>query len=153
VTDEFERDLRQFLERFRMAGYDLEIDGPRYVPLDVALDVCVAPGYRRSAVKQALLTVFGTRGLPDGTRGFFHPDNFTFGQPVYLSQIVARAMQVAGVQSVTVAADGFRRFGQDPHGEREAGFLPIHRLEIARADNDPSLPENGRIDFAMKGGA
>ncbi len=153
VTDEFERDLRQFLERFRMAGYDLEIDGPRYVPLDVALDICVAPGYRRSAVKKALLVTFGTGELRDGTRGFFHPDNFTFGQPVYLSQIVARAMQVAGVQSVNVAADGFRRFGQDPHGEREAGFLSIHRLEIARADNDPSLPENGRIDFVMKGGA
>ena len=48
--------------------------------------------------------------------------------------------------------DGFKRFGQTPHGEIDAGILPIHRLEIARADNDPSLPENGRIDFVMKGG-
>lgn len=153
VTSEFESDLRDFLERFRMAGYDLEIDGPQYVPLDVGLDVCVASGYRRAAVKQALLSAFGTGTLPDGTRAFFHPDNFTFGQPVYLSQIIARAMQVAGVQSISIPANGFRRFGQSPHGEREAGLLPIHRLEIARADNDASLPENGRIDFAMKGGA
>ena len=35
-------------------------------------------------------------------------------------------------------------------GERDAGFVPIHRLEIARVDNDPSLPENGRIDFVMR---
>lgn len=153
VTAEFEADLRGFLERFRMAGYDLEIDGPQYVPLDVALAVCVASGYRRAAVKQTLLSAFGTGTLPDGTRAFFHPDNFTFGQPVYLSQIVARAMQVSGVQSVSVPPNGFRRFGQSPHGEREAGLLAIHRLEIARADNDPSLPENGRIDFVMKGGA
>jgi len=117
------------------------------------MNVCVLPGYLRAHVKQALLEAFGTRDLPDGTRGFFHPDNFTFGQPVYLSQIVARAMQVPGVQNVDVPADGFARFGQAAHGEREAGIVTIHRLEIARADNDPSLPENGRIEFVMKGGA
>ena len=152
VTAEFEQDLRRFLERFRMAGYDLEIDGPRYVALDVVLDVCVLPGYLRSIVKQGLLDAFGTRELVDGSRGFFHPDNYTFGQAVYLSQIIARAMQVTGVQSVHVPADGFKRFGQAPHGELDAGYVAIHRLEIARVDNNPSLPENGRIDFVLKGG-
>jgi hypothetical protein len=152
VTREFEDDLRAFLERFRMAGYDLEIDGPRYVALDILLNVCALPGYMRANVKQALLEAFGTRELADGTRGFFHPDNYTFGQAVYLSQVVAQAMQVPGVQSVDVQSDGFRRFGQDPHGELDAGFISIHRLEIARANNDPSLPENGRIEFVVKGG-
>lgn len=152
VTDEFEQDLRRFLERFRMAGYDLEIDGPRYVALDLVLNVCVLPGYLRSIVKQGLLDAFGTGELVDGTRGFFHPDSFTFGQAVYLSQIIARAMQVTGVQSVNVPVDGFKRFGQTPHGELDAGYVAIHRLEIARVDNDPSLPENGRIDFVLKGG-
>lgn len=151
VTAEFETELRRFLDRFRMAGYDLEIDGPRYVALDIRIEVCVAAGYRRADVRRALLTAFGT-GLADGAPAFFHPDNFTFGRPVYLSPIVARAMQVAGVQSVHVPEDGFRRYGQDSHGEVTSGVLPIHRLEIARADNDPSLPENGRIDFVMKGG-
>jgi len=152
VTTEFEQDLRRFLERFRMAGYDLEIDGPRYVALDVVLNVCVLPGYLRSIVKQGLLDAFSTRELVDGSRGFFHPDNYTFGQAVYLSQIIARAMQVTGVQSVDVPADGFKRFGQAPHGELDAGYVAIHRLEIARVDNNPSLPENGRIDFVLKGG-
>ena len=152
VTAEFEAELRRFLERFRMAGYDLEIDGPRYVALDIKLEVCVMAGYRRTDVQRALLATFGTGFQADGTRAFFHPDNFTFGQPVYLSPIVARAMQVTGVRSVHVPEDGFKRYGQDPHGERDTGILPIHRLEIARADNDPSLPENGRIGFVMKGG-
>lgn len=152
VTAEFEQDLRQFLERFRMAGYDLEIDGPRYVALDITLNVCVLPGYLRSIVKQGLLDAFGTGEAANGNRGFFHPDNYTFGQAVYLSQIIARAMQVTGVQSVNVPDDGFKRFGAAPHGEVDAGYLAIHRLEIARVDNDPSQPENGRIDFVMKGG-
>ena len=60
------------------------------------LEVCVEPGYFRSDVKQALLERLSSRVLPDGQRGFFHPDNFTFGQPVYLSPIFAAAMAVSG---------------------------------------------------------
>ena len=32
--------------------------------------------------------------------GLFHPDNFTFGEPVYLSRIVAAAQAVEGVEAV-----------------------------------------------------
>lgn len=150
VDADFETELRAFLERFRMAGYDLEIDAPRFVALDLALKVCVAPGYFRSNVKQALLEAFSNRDLPDGRRGFFHPDNFTFGQPVYLSQIIAAAMRVPGVDSVAI--DRFQRWGEDPHGEIDDGRITLSRLEIARLDNDPSLPEHGRIELQMLGG-
>ncbi len=151
VDAAFEQTLLAFLDPFRMAGCDLEIDSPRYVALDVALTVCVAPHTFRALVKQALLDAFGNRDLPDGSRGFFHPDNFTFGQPVYLSQVIARAMAVPGVLSV-MSVDRFQRYGDDPHGEIGQGFLPIHRLEIARLDNDPSAQENGRLAFTLQGG-
>ena len=49
VDDPFEAELRSHLEPFRMAGYDLEVDGPRFVPLDVGLHVCVEPEYFRVA--------------------------------------------------------------------------------------------------------
>jgi predicted phage baseplate assembly protein len=150
VDEEFENDLRAFLERFRMAGYDLEVDAPLFVPLDIALTVCVAPDYFRSHVKQTLLETFSNTDLPDGRRGFFHPDNFTFGQPVYLSQIIAAAMRVPGV--TWVRSTSFQRWGQDPRGELENGVITFGRLEIARLDNDPNEPENGRIEFEMKGG-
>jgi hypothetical protein len=120
------------------------------VPLDIQVLVCVAPDHFRSDVKQALLELFGSRDLPDGRRGFFHPDNFSFGQSVYLSQVVATAMNVPGVQWVQPV--GFQRWGEDPHGELDAGRIDLHRLEIARLDNDPNLPENGRLDFDMQGG-
>ena len=140
VTPEFEQDLRGFLERFRMAGYDLEIDGPRYVALDVALNVCVLPGYLRAIVKQGLLDAFGTRELVDGTRGFFHPDNYTFGQAVYLSQIIARAMQVTGVQSVDVPADGFKRFGRGSawRARRRIRGDPPARDRARRQQSEPA---------------
>ena len=79
MTDEFENDLVTHVEPYRMAGHDLEVDGPRYVPLEVELDVCVLPDHFRGDVKAALLEVLSNRNLPDGRKGVFHPDNFTFG--------------------------------------------------------------------------
>lgn len=158
VDATFEKEMRAFMERFRLAGYDLEIDAPRYVPLEIVATVCVRTGYLRASVKQSLLAAFNDRRLRDGSRGFFHPDNFSFGQPVYLSQVIARAMRVPGVERVNIdntppRPDRFQRLGEKPQGEIEKGLIPIDRLEIARLDNDPSAPENGRIDFILQGGS
>ena len=152
VDNAFKAELRAFLERFRLAGHDLEIDGPRYVPLDIDFTVCVSPTSLRSAVRAALLETFSNVDLPDGRRGFFHPDNLTFGQPVFLSQVVAAAMQVPGVLWVDTddtppKRNRFQRYGQVSGGELAAGRIPFDRLEIARLDNDPNAPENGQIAF------
>jgi Baseplate J-like protein len=146
----FERDLRLFLDRYRMAGHDIELEPPVAVPLDVLLDVCVKPGYFRADVQQVLLDRLSNRVLPGGARGFFHPDNFTFGQPVYLSQIFEAAMEVAGVQ--WVQAKTFQRFGKAAAQELEHEVLTPAPREVAVLDNDPNFPENGRLQLAMKGG-
>jgi predicted phage baseplate assembly protein len=157
VDAAFEDDLRTFLERYRMAGQDVEIDGPRYVSLDLAFIVCVESGYFVANVKAALLERFSNRVLPDRTSGFFHPDSFTFGEPVYLSQIVAKAMAIPGVRWIDTATGKgkpirFQRWGEPAHGELGKGQIDMGRLEIARCDNDPSRPENGRLEFSMEGG-
>jgi hypothetical protein len=156
----FREELTGFLERFRLVGHDLEVDAPRFVPLEIVMTVCVAPGYFASNVKQALLARFSNRDLPDGRRGFFHPDNFTFDQAVFLSRVVSAAMEVPGVQWVDLTDrkknDGpnrFRRFGEPSRGEFDEGRIDMGRLEIARLDNDPNLPENGKLQFRMEGGA
>lgn len=151
VDPNFEDDLRRFLERFRLAGYDLEIEAPRFVSLDIVLTVCVEPGYLRSNVKKALLEdTFSNVQFPGGQRGFFHPDNFTFGQPVYLSRLVATAMQVPGVSWVDPVR--FQRWGEVSRGELKAGRLTFDRLETPRLENDPNAPENGKIELDMRGG-
>ena len=157
VDTAFEAEMRSYLERFRLAGRDVEIEGPRLVPLDIALTVCVRPDYFRDAVKAALLETFSNTDLPDCRRGFFHPDNFTFGQPVYLSQVVAAALQVPGVAWVDAdetppKRNRFRRWAECSKGESAAGGIKMGRFEIARLDNDPNAPEHGRIEFYMGGG-
>lgn len=149
VDAAFEREIRDFLERYRLAGHDLEVNAPLFVALDLKLEVCVKPGYYKSNVKEALLETFSNRELAIG-RGFFHPDNFTFGTPVYLSQIYAAAMKVPGVHSVEVQR--FQRFGKASNKELEDGVLLTGRLEVVRLDNDPNFPENGRLKLVMQGG-
>jgi len=146
----FEADLAAFIERYRMAGHDVEIDAPSFVALDLELQVCTKPGYFAADVEGRLLETFSADALPGGGTGFFHPDNFTFGQPVYLSAVIAAAMQVAGVAYATPLR--FQRLGRNPAGEIDDGRIAMARLEIARLDNDPNAPEHGRIRFDVATG-
>lgn len=153
VDAEFEKEISDYLEPLRMMGHDIEVEAPRLVALDVAIRICVRPEYLKSKVKEELLEVFSNSELSDGRRGFFHPDNFTFGQSVYLSRVVAAAMQVPGVSWVDPLR--FQRWGQPEQSntqKEQPMLLAMGRLEIARLDNDPNAPENGRLEFVMEGG-
>jgi predicted phage baseplate assembly protein len=146
----FEDELRGFIERFRLAGHDVEIDVPSFVALDIELHVCTRPGYFAADVERRLIDAFSAERLPGGGTGFFHPDRFTFGQPVYLSAAIAAAMAVPGVDYVTPVR--FQRLGRNPANEIANGRIPMARLEIARLDNDPNAPERGRIRFDVDTG-
>jgi len=150
VDAPFETRLRRHLERFRMAGYDLEVDGPRMVALDVALHICVKRGHFRSEVLRAVKRVLSAERLSDNTLGTFHPDNFSFGDPVFLSRIVAAAQAVEGVDSVRV--DRFQRLIGPSPTSLEDGVIGTSRLEIAQLANNPNFRERGRLLLAAGGG-
>ena len=150
LDDKFKQDIYDHLERYRMAGYDLEIRPPLFVPMEIELNVCVLSGYFKSNVQESLMEQFSRFDTANGQRGFFHPDEFTFGQPVYLSAIYERAMQVDGVESVEVKT--FKRLDRPANSEKENGLLIPEASEIIRLDNDPNFPENGKITFLMFGG-
>jgi hypothetical protein len=118
--------------------------------LRVALSICVLDGFQRGHVEAALRQALGSGRLPDGRSGFFHPDNLTFGDDIRLSRLVAAAQAVAGVESVEVTA--LQRLESPPAGELEEGILRLAPLEIARLDNDPNFPENGRLELRVEGG-
>jgi hypothetical protein len=145
-----EQRARAFLTGFKQAGYDLEIDPPTYVPLEVEIRVCVAADHFTGDVRRAVLAALSNRVLPDGRKGFFHPDNFTFSQPVHLSRLYAAVAPVEGVDSAEVVT--FKRYGEEPAGELEQARIDLGRLEVARLDNDPNAPENGLLTLIMLGG-
>ena len=150
ADDGFKASVLQCLEKYRMAGYDLEIEGPKYVPLEVDMTVCVKPDYFRSDVEETLKQIFSSNAMPDGSRGLFSPDNFNFGQPVYLSALYAAAQGVAGVSWTRVQK--FQRINDPNTDAVDSGVLAMERQEIARLDSDPNFPEHGVFRMSLVGG-
>ena len=150
VDAPFAENVVEHLDRYRMAGHDLRVNEPLHVSLEIDLLVCVKAGYFRSDVRHGLLEVLGSRQRADGTRGLFHPDNFSFGQTFFLSPLYAAARTVPGVASVQVTR--FQRQGQVDPKPLADGFMTLGRLEIVRLDNDPNFPEHGVLRLNLHGG-
>lgn len=142
--------IKGHLYPYRRMGHDLEVEAARYVPLKIEMQVCVKPHYLRGHVEGALLEVFGGKVLANGALGFFHPDNLTFGEGIYLSKLVAAAQAVTGVESVRVTK--LERLGEGDRGELEAGILKLGPLEVPQLANDPNFPERGTLKITMRGG-
>ncbi|HXU45672.1 MAG TPA: putative baseplate assembly protein [Thermoanaerobaculia bacterium] len=133
--------FRAYMAPLLLAGSDLEVQEAGYLPLDIGLGIHLDAGARQSEVQRALELAFSATD----PAGFFRPDNFTFGQPVYLSEVVARAAAVSGVARVEVQR--FHPWGQPPGGEIAAGKIQPGPFEIVRADSIAGAPQLGAVDF------
>jgi hypothetical protein len=142
---ELAAEVARSLHLARRIGHDLDMAAAKIVPLRLKLEICVAPHHSRGHVRAALLDAFGA-----GRTGFFHADRLRFGDDVYVSQIVAAAMAVEGVETATVKE--LRRLNRTDEGALESGRLAIGPYEIARLDNDPNFPENGQLELSVGGG-
>ncbi len=147
-------ELAAELEVRRMAGVDVEFERPIYVPLHLAIFGCVQPGFRRADVETRLRELLSARNLTDNSRGFFHFDNFTFGQSLVLSDVVALVMSVEGMAWAELTR--FSRMGassRDAQDALTAGRLLMAPREVLRCDSDPNNPEAGRVDLRLGGGS
>jgi predicted phage baseplate assembly protein len=145
-------DVRRHLHRFRLLGHDLRLVAADYVALRLKLTVQAKPGYLAAHVRDAVRRVLTGRsaGEPSTAAPLFGPDQLTFGQPVYVSRIVAAVAAVEGVEDVTVNA--LQRYGGVDQGEVESGLLRIGPTEVARLDDDPNAPAKGVLDLTVGGG-
>lgn len=143
LTEHFVERLAAFLEGFLLAGQDVEIRPPRYVPLDIRLTIWLEPGVH----EEMLFERFSAEILRPGHR-LFDPDQFTFGQPLYLSEVTALVMDIPGVADVRV--DTFKRWGRPAGDELETGRIDIGPLEIVRLENDPAAPQHGTLRVRLE---
>lgn len=150
LDDAFRALMLAHLDRYRLAGYDLDLSDPAFVPLDIELGICVLPDYIAAAVKQSLLQRLSNGLDAQAQPAFFHPDHFTFGISLPLSALLEAAQSTTGVASVDVIR--FQRWGRTAQGEREDGLISAAPLEVLRLDNDPNFPENGRLTLTLRGG-
>ena len=150
LTATQQKTLKNNLNLYHLAGQDLELDSPQYVPLQIGLEICVDPSYFQSEVQRALMQVLGSGISSNGQKGLFYPDNFTFGQSVYLSPIFAAARSVAGV--VSVRATTFQLQGVNSTQYLSAGEIKMGPLQVAQLANDSSFPNHGQLTLVLEGG-
>ena len=68
-------------------------------------------------------------------------------------------MSVQGVKwaNIKKSDDGvhheFQRWGEVKDTHVDKGFIEMDRLEILQLENNPNFPENGQIQFNVRGGA
>jgi hypothetical protein len=138
--------LIDLLNRYRMAGYESYVPDPKFVSIDLAVDLCAEAGAFRGDVLAVVKDALGT--APPA--GFFRVGNFTFGLPLQRSALEAaiqHAPGVAGVLCIKLRVRG-----------RTAGFTEMPDVvsvatdQIIRCDNDPSAPERGSVNINVMGG-
>jgi len=150
LSASLQRSLTKTVNAYRLAGQAIYIEPPQYVPLSISLTICVDPDSFSADVRAALLVVLGSCTLPTGQPAFFNPQNFELGQPIYLSPIYEVARTVPGVTRVT--ATTFEPQGQSTRTYLQQGYIPMGPFQVARLDNDTSLPGNGILKLNMQGG-
>jgi hypothetical protein len=148
VDRAFKHEMSAFMEPYRPAGFDLEIRPPYFVPLRIVLTIYTDGGVPSHLLLEKLEKAFSNVGFPDGSCGFFHPDNFSFGQPLYLSAVVTRAMRTPWVNRVETLK--FQRIDTPLNYRTCPKCIEVGPLEIIRLDNDPTAPANGIITFDIK---
>lgn len=147
LDDELAESVFRHLDAVRLIGDDLEVRGPLFVPLKVTVRVCIDPNFWPRDVRFLLEAEFSTGYATDGSPAFFHPDRWTFGQPLRASEIIARAQKVEGVHHV-ISVDMRRLHDPLPAGDTVA----VGPSEIVLVENDPDHHERGVIRFDLKGG-
>ena len=163
LAEPLRRAIADHLEAVRLIGEDLEVRPASYVPLDVKLTLCAQSAYWPEDLRAVLDEEFSDGWTRDGRRGFFHPDAWTFGQPLYASQLIGRALGVTGIGRVLRLS--MRRWNPGTGGglteiDIDPSALPDSRIEklvvgpfeIIVVANDPDHLETGRITFEITGG-
>jgi hypothetical protein len=154
------------LDALRLIGDDVELRAATLVPLDIRLVLCARADTWIEDLRAELEMAFSAQDLPAmpwGRRGLFHPDLWTFGQSLYASQLIGRALAVPGVERVLRVS--LRRFNPGSGGgttvvEVDLDAVPLstaQRLdfgdfEVPRVDSDPDHLERGRVSFDIRGG-
>lgn len=137
------------LEPLRLIGEDLEIRPPIYVPLRIELTVCLRDDvWPADDVRFAILEELGDGYTWDGRRALFHPDNWTFGQALYESELAGRLQRVDGVEHIA----HLKITRWDAASPGDGRFVEVAGNEIISVRNDPDHMERGFIELALAGG-
>jgi predicted phage baseplate assembly protein len=144
--------IQHTLHTYRRIGHSVHVRQAAQVIPELTLSVCLGAKVLREQIRNELNVLFSNQVLPNGQLAFFHPDRLTFGEGLFVSQIVAAAKQQLGERLVHLEVTTLERRAVGPATELEDGVLWLAPQEILRFDNDPQHPEYGILTVDIKGG-
>jgi predicted phage baseplate assembly protein len=153
-TTELPEELRQqvnaHLEGVRLIGEDIELRPPRFVALEVRIVLSADAEYWREDLRFILEQEFSDGWTSDGRPGFFHPDQWTFGQALHRSRIEGRLHAITGIEHVISIR--MKRFTSPTPAVPGIEQLEMAFDEVVQLANDPNHLERGLIRFDIRGG-
>ena len=141
--------LTALLDQRRLAGYESYVLPPSYVSIDLQITVCGQPASFGSDVQAAVLDRLQPGPLAGGGVGFFDHSQWSFGQALESSALLAAVQSCPGV--VGVYQVQYRERGVRPDWTPLPETLTFASDEILRVDNDPSRPEAGSLRVMVQG--
>jgi hypothetical protein len=140
--------VEQSLEALHLIGEDLEVRAPEYLPLKITVSLCVSSDFWIEQVSPVVTQAFSDGYTADGQTAFFNPSNWTFGQPLYASQIEGALQKIDGVEHVISIL--IQQWWSPWIQSSEA--MAVQPNQIIEVRSDPSEIEFGWIDFTFEGG-
>jgi len=150
LAEELRAQVAAHLEAVRLIGEDIELRPPRFVPLEIRIVLCADAEYWREDLRFILEQEFSDRWTSDGRPGFFHPDQWTFGQALHRSQIEGRLHAITGIEHVISIR--MKRFTSPTPAVPGLERLEMAFDEVVQLANDPNHLERGLIRFEIRGG-
>jgi len=148
LEPELREKVARHLEAVRLIGEDLEIRPPRFVPLDIKVYLCINTNYWVEDIRFILEQEFSDGYTPDGRLAFFHPDRWTFGQGLRVSQIIGAVQGIQGVEHVIKVE--LNRWNEVTPGTKDV--IEVRANEIILVKNNRDRLEDGFIKFDIQGG-
>ncbi|MCB9647440.1 MAG: baseplate J/gp47 family protein [Deltaproteobacteria bacterium] len=146
LSEALERAVWSRIDATRMAGREHIVLEPTYVPLEVELVVCAAPGVVRADLRAEVLRAL--RPGPGPKQGWFHPDRISFSEPMEIGDLLAFVQGIEGVHAVKVLR--FRRLLVTADPAVVPSIVPSG-AQVLRLDADADLPENGTLVVRVVG--
>ena len=140
--------LARHLTNVKIILDDIELQHSRFIPLKIEVVICIDQNYWPEDIQSILYQEFSEGYTPDGRQGFFHPDRWTFGQELQVSQIAGRIQTVNGIDHIKSIQ--MQRWNEV--APINSDRVTVKANEVILVRNDPDHMETGFIYFDIRGG-
>jgi Baseplate J-like protein len=144
LTEQLRARVENALDRVRQVGREVFVNDPVYINVDLIIHICVEPtAFTGQVIERVIRALTVEKSGLYEKLPFFHPDNFTFGTPLYRAALEAAVQNVPGVRAV--AAIQIQARGITGMRDFVETVFPVSESQILRLQNDPRFPERGSL--------